>query len=84
MLNTKNNNACQKKDSKDRRTERYMVTDQLVPVVVSAIISIGQVLLGSISVYSIFNDAIIAGFACMILLYMLGFVKSHTMKKAHC
>jgi uncharacterized membrane protein len=61
-----------------------MVTDQLVPVVVSAIISIAQVLLGSISVYSLFNDAIIAGFAAMILLYVLGFVKPHAIKKAHC
>ena len=59
-----------------------MVTDQFVPVVVSAIISIAQVLLGSISVYSIFNDAIIIGFACMILLYLLGFIKSRTSEKA--
>jgi len=44
--------------------------------------SIVQVILGSISVYSIFNDAIIVGFACMILLYILGFFKSRATKKA--
>jgi hypothetical protein len=44
--------------------------------------SIAQVILGSISVYSLFNDAVFVGFACMIILYTLGFIKSHAFKKA--
>jgi hypothetical protein len=53
-----------------------MPIDGGISSIAYVVFSLAQLILGSISIYSLFNDAIIAGFAFMILLYVFGFIKS--------
>ena len=42
-----------------------------------------QVVIGSASVYSIFNNAVILGLVCMLLVFMIGLFKPEA-KAKHC